>query len=592
MAKQPTSQPNLLTIPPRAAVLLLRNGGVHHCPPLRSEEFLQFCTLCGIAINEPRLLQFERLGIFMPLFRVYRSKARQPLRLPLANNRWFRLGYAVDCTQGETHAVPERNGGDSEAYYSRFQIASLLFVLAQFTMSINLEEFLDNHLNDAAWVGRGAQLRRLAKQFGKLSDYTRQFRPAIDLLCQFISDRYFPHTRSNQRTREVSQGGLKWDRWMVVGDTAWRWEQYARVWDSSVTKRAFKLTPDRLRHAYEALSLQQSHHDPLEHWYQLMQFASPRERDRLKGKAFAAQAMRGGALMLRLLYRDLYREELPDPNEVRGTILTHIPELAVRADARRHMELITNRFDLNSAPKLTLFVEGASEEAAVKTIFERFFGAHAGTHQIEVINLGGVDNATGGRKMDRFRAILRLVDYLHHHQTFTFLILDNENNARKLKEAAKSFASTLHTNRYATRPEYIKIWRSSFEFDNFSATEIAHAMTALARGNAAFSPQDIIHCKKSENPGAKLSDLYSQRTNAGLNKVDLSAALVEMMFDPETRKAPANRPLISTLAQVVRLAAKNPFPTMQEVWERNQVSSYLGRTRLRIRRKPKKKGQG
>ncbi|TGQ43701.1 MULTISPECIES: hypothetical protein [unclassified Mesorhizobium] len=209
-----------------------------------------------------------------------------------------------------------------------------------------------------------------------------------------------------------------------------------------------------------------------------------------------------------------------------------------------------------------------------------------------MINLGGVDNATGGRKMDRFRAILRLVDYLHHHQTFTFLILDNENNARKLKEAAKSFASTLHTNRYATRPEYIKIWRSSFEFDNFSATEIAHAMTALARGNAAFSPQDIIHCKKSENPGAKLSDLYSQRTNAGLNKVDLSAALVEMMFDPETRKAPANRPLISTLAQVVRLAAKNPFPTMQEVWERNQVSSYLGRTRLRIRRKPKKKGQG
>lgn len=589
MIKRPTSQPNLLTIPPRAAVLLLTKGGVHHCPPLRSEEFLRFCTLCGIAVNETRLLHFERLGIFMPLFRVYRSTARQPLRLPLATNRWFRRGYAVDTTLGKPHAVPAKNGSDSEAYYSRFQIASLLFALGQFTTSINLEEFLDEQLHDDALLSKGAQLKKIATHFNKLDDDTRQFRPAIDLLCQFISDRYFPHTRSNQRTREVSQGGQKWDQWMVVGDTAWRWEQYARAWDPSGTKRAFKLTPDKLRHAYEALSVQQSHHDPLEHWYQLVQFTSPRERDRLKGNALCSQAMRGGALMLRLLYRDLYDEQLPDPNEVRGTILSHVPELAVRADARRHMELITNRFDLNSAPKLTLFVEGASEEVAVKTIFERYFGAHVGTHQIEVINLGGVDNATGGKKMDRFRAILRLVDYLHHHQTFTFLILDNENNARKLKEAARNQASTLHDNRYATRPEYIKIWRSSFEFDNFSATEIARAMTALARGNAAFSPQDIMQCKKSENPGARLSDLYSERTSAGLNKIDLSTTLVEMMFDSETRKVPANRPLIITLARVVRLAAKNPFPTMQEVWERNQISNYLGRTRIRVRRKPKKK---
>lgn len=292
--------------------------------------------------------------------------------------------------------------------------------------------------------------------------------------------------------------------------------------------------------------------------------------------------------MLALLHRDLYGGDLPHPNEMGATIITHMPELAVRADVRRHMEFVVNRFDLNPAPKLTLFVEGASEEAAAKIVFERYFGAAAGTHQIEIVDLGGVDNATGGKRQDRFRAILRLVDYLHHHQTFTFLILDNENYALKLKEAAKGFTSTLHSNRHATRPEYIKVWQTSFEFDNFSATEIAKALTSMTNG-VVFRPADVAACKKAKNAGAELSTLYRARTNAGLNKIDLASKLIDMAFDPSCRKALANRPLVQTLERVVRLAALNPFPTMEESWERNQLSSYFGKIRIRTRRKPQAK---
>jgi hypothetical protein len=44
--------------------------------------------------------------------------------------------------------------------------------------------------------------------------------------------------------------------------------------------------------------------------------------------------------MLRHLYKDLYNDELPHPNEVGGTIITHVPELEVRRDVRRYLELI------------------------------------------------------------------------------------------------------------------------------------------------------------------------------------------------------------------------------------------------------------
>jgi hypothetical protein len=583
------SDADLLAIPPNAATLLLRNGGVYLCRPLRSREFVRFCKERGIKIDAARLLRFERLGIFAPLFRVYRSNARKPLRLPLTTTRWFKKGYAIDTTSGQPHTIPRQNEDDSEAYYSRFQIASLISTVAQFTATINLESFLDsNDFDEVNWLRRGAELRTFSEMHRRMPGDVNRFRPAIDLLCQFISDRYYPYTRSNQRTRIVSQGGFASDRWMVINGTNWKWEAYARAWDPKHAERAFDLTPKKLRHAYETLAHEQSWDDPLQRWYQLLQFVSPRQRDHLKGKALAAETMRGGALMLRLLYRNLYGEELPHPNEVGMTIITHMPELAARADVRRHIEFVVNRFDLNPAPKLTLFVEGHSEEVAVKAIFERYFGAPAGTHQIEIINLGGVDNATGGRRADRFRAILRLVDYLHHHQTFTFLILDNENNAQRLKDAAKDLVSTLHANRYATRPEYIKIWRSSFEFDNFSATEIARAMTVLARGSVSFTSRDVATCKKAQNPGAELSALYARRTNAGLNKIDLALKLVEIIFDPSCRKALANRPLIKTLERVVRLAARNPFPTMEESWERNQTSNYLGKTRTRVRRKSKR----
>lgn len=407
---------------------------------------------------------------------------------------------------------------------------------------------------------------------------THEYRRSAALLCQFVSNRYFPNTQGNQRTINVG-GTFYSDHWISVNGFEWKWREEVKRWNPQDAERLFYLTPNKLRHAYNGLAVSQAHCDPLERWYQLTQFVHVAERAKLKGNALRAETLRAGANMLRLLYKDLYGDELPNPNEVTGTVITHIPELSVREDPRCYLEFVVNRYGLNPQPKLSLFVEGQSEEVVVKHIFEKYFGAHPGKYGIEIIVLGSVDVATGSKKEDRFRAILRLVDYLHHHQTITFLILDNENYAERLKRAAKKSKSIHSDNRYVTRPEYIRIWKDAFEFDNFSCTEIAIAMNDLAQGKAHFITADVTACKKDPNPGACLERLYQKKAKYGLQKIKLCEILVEHMMSPNSRRRIENRPIIEVLERVVQLAVGNPFPTMHKIWEKNQASKYLGKKR-------------
>ena len=404
-----------------------------------------------------------------------------------------------------------------------------------------------------------------------------EFRRAIALLCQHISNRYYPQTQGDMRTRRTSRGHSS-DRWVSVNALKWEWETEVYRWDPKKTEKLYGLTPEKLRHAYETLAITQAHCDPIAHWYQLTQFISLRERERLKDDALRAETLRAGAHMLRLLHQDLYGEELPHPNEVTGTIINHIPELEVRRDVRRYLEFVTNHFNINPQPRLSLIVEGESEEAAIRQIFEEYYGIHPGIIGVEIIVLGGVDVATGNKE-DRFRAILRLIDYLHHHQTFTFLVLDKENYATKLKEEAEKAKSIHSDRRYVTRPEYIRIWKDSFEFDNFSCTEIANALNELAQGYATFTNKEMSGVKKQNNPGSELKKLYNKKTDYDLNKIKLSKILVRNMMSPNTKRKIESRPIIKTLNRVEILSARNHLPTTHGLWEINQASKYLGKKR-------------
>ncbi len=582
---------NLLTMPANIGRVIVEAGAVIACPLLGTDRFVRFCKERGLLIDRERLIRLERLGLFAPIFRVRMPKKdTPPFYIPVRKgNNWFAKKWAWDTTGiPADYKVPDSKDRMQEGYYSIFQINYLHVILQAMTLHIQLDSYLDlSDKEDIDWRKKGNNWMRYAKS-GIESLRTHEYTRSVALLCQFISNRYYPQTQSDQRTITISHGSYS-DHWICIYGHDWNWYEEIRNWDPRRAERLFDLTPDKLRHAYEGLAVAQGHCDPIERWYQLTQFVAVGERRKLKGDALRAETLRAGAHMLRLLYKDLYGEELPHPNEVTGQVIAHIPELEIRQDPRRYLEFVVNRFGLNPQPKLCLIVEGQSEEVVVQKIFEKYFGAHPGTYGIEIIVLGGIDVVTG-TKEDRFRAILRLVDYLHYHQTITFLMLDNENYAKKLKQEAKKAKSIHSDRRYVTRPDYIRIWRKSFEFDNFSCSEIAAAMNELAQGHAKFTVSEVSTCKRSPNPGACLKKLYGQKTHYGLHKIKLNEILVEHMLSPNSRRKIENRPIIKVLERVAQLAARNPLPTMYKIWEENQASKYLGKKRKQGRSGRKAKG--
>lgn len=585
--KEDAVDDKLLTLPVNAGRAIVEAGAVVACPLLGTDRFIKFCRERGLSIDRERLLRLERLGLFAPVFRVRTPKKdTQPFYIPVhEGNNWFTKKWAWDTT-GIRHAyiVPDHKDQTQEGYYSIFQIDYLHLVLMDMTLQVQLDSYLDrNEEQGIDWQKNGESWMQYAGS--RLQSLrTHEYRCSVALLCQFISNRYFPKTQGDQRTIQVG-GGHYSDHWISVNGFDWKWHDEVQNWSPETTERLFGVTREKLHHAYNGLAVAQAHCDPLERWYQLTQFVAVGERAKLKGDALRAETLRAGAHMLRLLYKDLYDDELPNPNEVTGTIITHIPELPVRQDPRRYLEFVVNRFGLNPQPKLSLIVEGQSEEVAVQRIFEKYFGAHLGVYGIEIIVLGSVDVATGSKREDRFRAILRLIDYLHHHQTFAFLILDNENYAERLKQESRKSKSIHSKQRYVTRTEYIRIWKDAFEFDNFSCSEIAAAMNELAQGYASFTSAEVTVCKKDSNPGSSLHKLYKKKAQYGLQKIKLNEILIEHMMSPVSRRRIENRPIIKVLERVARLAVRNPLPTMHEIWEKNQASKYLGKKRKPVRRR-------
>jgi hypothetical protein len=568
----------LLRLPPNAGRAIVEASALFVRPLLGTNSFVTFCKDRNVAVDRTRLFCLERLGIFAPIYRV-RSPAddnASPFYLPIRKgNDWFDSGLAWDTTAIGPHEIPNEDDHNCEAYYSIFQIDDLSNIVSALTLSVQMDSYLEDSSESAGTQQSGADwipYFRGQLEHMRLNEYRR----SIPLLCQFISERYYPYARGDERTIQITVSTYS-DAWLSAYYKDRDWHKYAREWDPRTAETLFELTPEKLRHACETLASAQQHRDPIERWYRLVQFVTIDQRDKLKMDALCAETIRQGANMLRLLHKGLYKTELAHPNETTGTIITHFPELSVRRDVRRHLEFVVNQFGLNPQPRLTILVEGQSEERGITKLFEEYFGYHPGKLGIEIVILWGVDTATGAKE-DNYRAIIRLIDYLHHHQTITFLILDNENYAGKLKTSARKAKSIHHRKRFATRPEYIRIWKQSFEFDNFSCTEIAAALNEFANGHASFSREEIDACKNSASSGDPLSKLYKQKTGYGLNKINLSEILVNNALVKTSRKM-RNRPVVKVLERIERLAALNHLPIRAEIWERNQASKFMGKKR-------------
>ncbi len=570
-----------LRLPNQIGRLIVESAALISCKPLSTQSFIQYCSDRNLKIDVNRLQRLERLGLFAPMFRLVPPDEEQGhLFIPIKDQpSAFDEGWAIDTTGIDSAYFPAGNNEEAqEHYYSRFQIYHLHTVLTSMSLDFHIDGFLDPQtVFPIDWQAEGEQwLQHGQRQLAELR--TNEEIRALPLLCQYISNRYFAEAQSDQRKIHVPDGGTYTDQYMTILSHQWNWIDEVRGWKPDAAEELFGLDAKALKRIYRNVALKIELSDPLKNWHELVKHVAIAQRRRLKGNALLAEDLRACAIMLRKLYQELYGDDIPELDRVFGDARRVASRKNPSGDKRRDLEFVSNRFGVNPQPNLVLLVEGQSEEIAILRIFEKYYGVHPGGHGIELIPLKSVDHATGG-KNDGYHAILLLLDYLHHHQVFTYLILDNENHVKKLRVAAKKAKSIFNEGRYVTLPDRIHIWNHSFEVDNFSLEEIAKGLTMVSEGRFKFDAKDVEAALGASESGSPLSKLYSQKANNyGLKKPLLACVLIDLMLE-NAASPPENRPIMKILQDVVVLAGNNPFPTSEKVYGINQASGYLGKKR-------------
>jgi hypothetical protein len=156
--------------------------------------------------------------------------------------------------------------------------------------------------------------------------------------------------------------------------------------------------------------------------------------------------------------------------------------------------------------------------------------------------------------------------------------LDNEGRVPSIKEKLVSKSSRYFPSRTITKEEYIHLWNTNIEFDNFDCEEIAQSMTDLAKGKYTFSSKEIEECKESfGKKGNPLQSLSKDKLNYSISKIDILEKLFDNIINSESEDQ-QKKPIISVLEKIIELARNNSYcqPISLDHWEKNQGSGFFG----------------
>ena len=587
---------------------LIENELMVVCPLISTDRFISHCRESGVATSKEQLEEFERLGLFYPFARVQYQKLKIKVEYSEDRQHYREIGllekgeqwqgdieeeyayfsFEKECAQEyidegllwEPHTkafqpwdtfIDEDGGRQIESFYSRFQIYNLHKLIKLTSVELRAE-----------WLGYPKYKKMMldaAKRIIIDQQKNATTGNSLPLLCQVISNRYFPSTQSDRRTITVSTSGRH--------SREWDWFQYRRSWDAKAVSVTLGLAIEELKAVHDHVLREATHLDPLEHWYDIVSFVSIEQRKRLKDKAALAQVMYVQEMMLRLFFRDITGEALPAPDES----WDWSREVYYGKDAIEnqliYLELLTNKYRLNPKPRLILVVEGEGEFRQLPRLARELLGHNFPTIGIRIVQLEGVGGFTGRKRIDKYGALEKFIDDYHFRQTFVFVILDNEGRVSNVKRRLISAQSRLYPKRKVTKAEYIHIWQKTIEFDNFTHREIADAMSKLSKqvGRACkFEPDEVAKCEKDFGSKKRdwLSIIFKQKCGFELPKPELLKILFdEILCDPVKEfqeNGQPKRPIVQLLMTIARLAGRNHQPVRFDTWKQNQESGYFGDT--------------
>lgn len=543
------------------------------------------------------------------------------------------------------------------SFYSSFQIYWLEILKKVFSLNINFASKKTRIQSSDGGIFSGSfkinninnlpeELTTLSKE--KVFQYLFNFNikkgdlehkyKEFDIMLKFllsIQSIYYPYVRSGARKIHFTIGDKKW-------------EQIRNKFDLKNELKLLHLKIDDVAKWYKVFSekAQKLLGIKRDDWVYIWKNIRWSKKDNLQGNIRLGVEYLQWAVMLKRVIEEYQQREILDIDEISNVSADDILKLVplrvnqsrtfLRAyrnkrysdsnknyyyDKYKRLFYLANGFGLDYQPRITVFVEGETEETILPKVFEWYYGKPENLG-IEFINFKGVDqllstseNAEKLRKLlielqkEKRRQILsktkntelnQLINNLKNidivisnwtsflsynlekWQIIPFFISDNEGNIKHFLEAGEPIR--FEGVNYNIPSEWKFIWGidnndepfkgKDFELANFSNQEIANVLTKLLKREIV---EQQIQNVRNNYTGIKEIDDEIPRI-----KIKMAENLFDNLFNQykiTKDNSTLERPIFKVISKIINLAIMNhpPVNRVVELENKEAIKKELGK---------------
>ncbi len=427
-------------------------------------HFLKYLEELGVKLNKKELEFYDKHRIIRPALR-FKQKidkgdfVSDPFSLLNSEMRASREGIELPA---DDDFQPWKNYEATEKesvilYYHPFQL-----ILAQWLTKNTRKSLLPQFIED---------VKEVSKE--RLESWKKETDENLAISSKAAIETWIPIVGLLML---LDEGYSVWVTGRFLGDPKsreqWMLLRQKEIAPQILTRSGMRI--EQVKQAYEHIVRLAQIHDPLAHWYPLLELIKrDKKKKKLTGEARLAQEYYELARMIKLFIEDLTGEIMVDPDDMSDSNHANWKPSAYGSDPLDYddpktQQLIRDDYFIDRPPLIAIVFEGDTEELVIEEIL-RLFMRDPNKEGYFLYNAKG----SGNMNTTNLDAMIELAK---SNQMMTYLIMDNDGKVDSTIERHKKLGNL--------KEGMFTVWNKDFEYDNFGSGSVIEKVNQVLKSKS------------------------------------------------------------------------------------------------------------